>query len=145
MMTLRSPMTPHVQRELNAADRFEKQRDFQAAFRHLERAHVLSQNWTVQHVRVHWRMFLWGVRRRDWREVAGQSVRIVSAAAKTGFGFLPHGNTGGTNVSPFRAMPIPDDLAAILAQEPKPSRLVFFGFTILKFGIWAVWAGLERA
>src|SRR4051812_4066246 len=130
MIAVRSPMAPYVQLELNAADRFENQRDFQAAFHHLERAHVLGQNWTWQHVRVHWRMFVWGVRRRDWREVAGQAFRIVGAATKTGFGLMPRGNTGGANVSPFRAMPIPEDLAAVLAKEPKPSRVRFFALLL---------------
>lgn len=145
MMTLRSPMAPYVQLELRAADHFEKRRHFQAAFHHLERAHVLSQNWTWQHVRVHWRMFLWGVRRRDWREVTGQTFRIAGAAAKTGFGLAPRGNTGGANVSPFRAMPIPDDLAAVLAREPKPSRMRFLALMFLKFAIWAMWGVFTAA
>jgi len=140
MMTIRSPMAPYVQIELRAADLFEKRRHFQAAFRHLERAHVLSQDWTWQHVRVHWRMLVWGVRRRDWREVTGQAFRIAGAAAKTGFGLVPRGNTGGANVSPFRAMPIPRDLAVVLATAPKPSRMRFFAFVLLKLAVWAVWA-----
>jgi hypothetical protein len=37
-------------------------------------------------------------------------MRIVGAATKTPVGWLPHGNTGGANVSPFRPMPIPPDL-----------------------------------
>jgi len=145
MMTVRSPMAPYVQFELKAADLFEQRRDFQAAFRHLERAHVLSQNWTLQHVLVHWRMFVWGVRRHDWREIAGQAFRIVGAAAKTGFGLVPRGNTGGANVSPFRAMPIPEDLVAVLAKAPKPSRARFLAFVVLKFAVWAIWAALSSA
>jgi pimeloyl-ACP methyl ester carboxylesterase len=145
MMTVRSPIAPYVQLELKAADLFEKRRQFQEAFRHLERAHVLGQNWTWQHVRVHWRMFVWGVRRHEWREVAGQAFRIVGAAAKTGFGLVPRGNTGGANVSPFRTMPIPEDLAAVLAKEPKPSRMLFLGFTILKFAVWLVWAAVAAS
>ena len=84
-------------------------------------------------------MFLWGARRRDWREVAGQALRIVGAAAKTGFGLVPRGNTGGTNVSPFRAMPIPEDLAAVLAKAPKPSPTRFLALMVLKFAVWAMW------
>jgi len=37
-------------------------------------------------------------------------MRIVGAATKTPVGWLPHGNTGGANVSVFRPMPIPLDL-----------------------------------
>jgi hypothetical protein len=145
MMILRSPMAPYVQNELRAANHFEKQSEFEAAFRHLERAHVLSQNWTWQHVRVHWHMFVWGARRRDWREVAGQAFRIVGAAAKTGLGLVPRGNTGGANVSPFRAMAIAEDLAAILAKQPKPSRLRYAAFVLLKFALWAMWGVMTAA
>ena len=28
---------------------------------------------------------------------------------------VPHGNTGGSNVSAFRSMPVPDDLATLIA------------------------------
>ena len=87
-------------------------------------------------------MFLWGARRRDWREVAGQAIRIAGAAAKTGLGLVPRGNTGGANVSPFRAMPIPEDLAAVLAKAPKPSPTRFLALMVLKFAVWAMWGAV---
>ena len=141
MFTALSPMAPYVRLELKAAKTSETQRDFPAAFRHLERAHVLSQNWTLEHMLVHWRMLVWGVRRGDWREIVGQVFRILGAAAKTGFGLVPRGNTGGANVSPFRAMPIPEDLARLLAKAPKPSRIRFLAFVVLKFALWAFLTG----
>ena len=63
----------------------------------------------VQHVRVHAEMLLWGIRQRSAREVLGQAVRIIGAATKTFVGLVPHGNTGGANVSAFRRMPIAPD------------------------------------
>ncbi|MDO9015578.1 MAG: DUF3703 domain-containing protein [Deltaproteobacteria bacterium] len=101
---------PHVDAELRAADEAEARGQPDAAFTHLERAHVLGQASTVEHVRVHWRMLLWGLRRRDVRECVGQVIRIGGAATKTVFGRVPRGNTGGSNVSPFAPMPIPPDL-----------------------------------
>jgi hypothetical protein len=53
------------------------------AFRHLERAHILSQRVTRRHVRVHWEMLRVGVRVRDWREVTGQITRMAAAAGTT--------------------------------------------------------------
>lgn len=107
---------PHVDAELRAADEAEARGAPGAAFAHLERAHVLGQAATVEHVRVHWRMLRWGLRRRDARECAGQVLRIVGAATKTALGLVPHGNTGGANVSPIAPMPIPPDLDARIRE-----------------------------
>jgi pimeloyl-ACP methyl ester carboxylesterase len=106
---------PHVQAELAAAAASEQAGDPAASFYHLERAHILGQTSTIEHVRVHGRMLLWGLRRRNVWEVAGQMQRMIGAAAVTGLGLIPHGNTGGSNVSAFKAMPIPEDLSAIIA------------------------------
>jgi hypothetical protein len=107
---------PYVEAELAAAVEAEVSGDAIAAFRHLERAHVLGQALTVQHVRVHWRMLRWGLRRRDLRECVGQVLRIGGAATKTALGMVPEGNTGGANVSPIERMPIPADLADIIRR-----------------------------
>lgn len=113
------PIRPFVQSELDAAAAPEAMPA--ARFHRLERAHVLSQVSTLEHVRVHWHMLVWGVRQRRAREVAGQILRIAGAATKTALGLVPAGNTGGANVSPFRAMPVPRDLADILADAARAS------------------------
>ncbi len=120
-----APMPPggrsirfHVQSELDAAA---EATSAEAEFSRLERAHVLSQASTREHVRVHWHMLNWGRRQHDRREIAGQLLRIVGAATKTAFGLVPIGNTGGANVSPVKPMPVPRDLAAILAGA-EPAR-----------------------
>jgi hypothetical protein len=114
-------MTPFAQRirssvqiELEAANRAEARGEKDLAFRHLERAHVLGQATTVEHVRVHWTMFLWAIRHRKASEATGQVWRLIAASLMTGFGWLPEGNTGGTNVSGFRRMPIPPDLQRVM-------------------------------
>ena len=99
-----------VEAELDAARRADCRGDAVGAFRHLERAHVLGQLVTREQVRVHWRMFKWGLQHRRAREVAGQMLRIIGAATKTRLGWVPEGNTGGSDVSAFKKMPIPDDL-----------------------------------
>ncbi|GHC88168.1 hypothetical protein GCM10007320_35070 [Pseudorhodoferax aquiterrae] len=122
MASFAARIRPAVDAELLAADREDALGRPQVAFLHLERAHVLGQASTVQHVRVHVRMLHWGLRHRVWGEVAGQVLRIVGAATKTALGWVPTGNTGGSNVSPFRKMPIPPDLVQQLerarCQEP---------------------------
>jgi hypothetical protein len=102
---------PFVDAELAAA-----RRDAEYEFAHLERAHVLGQESTRQHVRVHWHMLRWAWRHRDAREVLGQLLRIVGAATKTFLGLVPAGNTGGANVSAVRRMPLDPELAAIIEK-----------------------------
>ena len=107
---------PHVQAELVAARATQAQGLAVIAFAHLERAHVLGQASTVEHVRVHWRMLLWGWRQRSIRECLGQILRIAGAATKTALGRVPYGNTGGANVSPFKRMPVAPELAALIQE-----------------------------
>jgi hypothetical protein len=116
-----NPIRPFVQAELDAAAG-KLGGDFSASFQKLERAHVLSQVSTREHVRVHWHMLVWAARRRDLREILGQIFRIVGAATKTAIGLIPTGNTGGANVNPFKRIPIPEDLADIPASASKQSE-----------------------
>jgi hypothetical protein len=116
MPTFAKAIRPYVTHEIEQAKLSwsEGQRD--QAFRHLERAHIIGQASTMQHVRAHWHMFIWGLRSKAPREVFGQLIRMVGAATKTAVGRVPAGNTGGSNVSPFKPLPLPQDLAAIIAS-----------------------------
>ena len=107
-------LSDHVTRELELA---KSATDPGGAFRHLERAHILGQYCTSDHVRTHVAMLRWGLAQRDVKEVVGQVIRIIAAATKTAFGWIPVGNTGGANVSPIKPMPLPDDLAEIIARN----------------------------
>lgn len=106
---------PFVDAELRRAWHAHAQGDRQTAFQHLERAHVLGQASTVQHVRTHAHMLAWALHHGRPREASGQLMRIVGAATKTVF-WIPVGNTGGANVNPFKPMPIPEDLNRLIAQ-----------------------------
>lgn len=101
--------------ELNAATEASMRADTATAFHNLERAHILSQRHTRQHVRVHWLMLKLGASGRDWREVLGQLSRIVAAAVFSRI-WVPIGNTGRANVSAMKPMPVPDDLRRILSE-----------------------------
>ncbi|HEX6637620.1 MAG TPA: DUF3703 domain-containing protein [Steroidobacteraceae bacterium] len=115
-MSFARNIRPHVDAELRAA------RENPAnEFAHLERAHVLGQASTREHVRVHWRMLAWAWRHRDTREFFGQLVRLTGAATKTFIGFVPMGNTGGANVSAIQPMPVDPELAAIIARAKSRS------------------------
>ncbi len=107
-------IAPFVEQELAAARQASAVNDTHQEFAHLERAHVLGQESTYWHVKVHCLMLLWAFRHRSVREALGQVFRIVGAATKTAFGLVPQGNTGGANVSPFRKMPIAPELAEVI-------------------------------
>ena len=85
----------------------------EVAFHHLERAHILSQRYTSAHVHVHWLMLRLGASMGAWREVIGQSTRIVAAAVFSRI-WVPIGNTGRANVSAIEPMAVPDDLRSLL-------------------------------
>ena len=120
MARMSDVVTSNVDTQLVAADAFAGRCEFQRCFEYLERAHILAQTSTYQHVRVHWLMLRWAIGQRDVPECLGQIVRIVGAASKTALGLVPIGNTGGSNVSAFRSMPVPADLAVLL--PPRRSR-----------------------
>lgn len=111
-------MTPKVRSayagELESAMAAEREGKLPAAWRHLERAHVLSQAHAWPHTVVHARMLGFGWRRGDMREVVGQLVRLFVAGPGSLLGRAPLGNTGGADVGILTPMAIPDDLRAIL-------------------------------
>ena len=113
-MSFRFRIRPFVDAELKSAEQKRLAGDHLAEFHHLERAHVLGQASTIEHTRVHVLMFLWALRQYQPGEMSGQVVRILGAATKTIFGLVPPGNTGGSNVSPFKSMAISPDLRRIL-------------------------------
>ena len=114
MTTFASRIGAHVQAELDAAAAAERRGNVASAFRHLERAHVLGQAATGQHVRVHLRMLRLAVRNRLAGEAVGQAWRIAAASLFTPIGRVPAGNTGGANVGGFRRLPVPQDLRRTL-------------------------------
>ena len=105
---------PYMERELHAAMQARKCGNPAEEFRLLERAHVLGQASTYWHTKVHVLMLGWAIRNRLTSEVFGQLFRIIGAAAKTAIGLVPEGNTGGSNISPFKRMPIPLELEQIM-------------------------------
>ena len=92
--------------------------DLDTAFRYFERAHVLGQQYVIAHTISHYWMLRIGLRRRDGREIRGQIVRLLGSLVVSRI-WVPLGNTGGANVSPFQPMPIADDLAQILRAAGK--------------------------
>ena len=113
---MHSELKPSYIAELEATRRAEGAGDFQTAFTHLERAHILSQKYALAHAATHLRMLRLGWRTRDFREVLGQLTRTIAALIFSRI-WVPVGNTGRANVSAFAPMPVPEDLAEILGKS----------------------------
>ncbi|MDM7487219.1 DUF3703 domain-containing protein [Rhodococcus sp. CSLK01-03] len=90
-------------------------RDAQQRWRHLERAHILSQPDPWLHTCNHAAMLALALRCRDRREALGQVVRILVAAPGSMTGRYPDGNTGRVAAGLTTPMPVPDDLARALS------------------------------
>ena len=112
----RSDLTAAWSVERAAARAAHARGDDVAEWRHLERAHILSQPKALLHVRTHVAMLAAGIRRHDRREVAGQLLRLVVAGPGSLTGRYPVGNTGGADINALTPMPIPDDLAPYLSK-----------------------------
>lgn len=119
-------MTPrlrhHYLHELERAEALKTAGEPVKAWRHLERAHVLSQGHAGPHVNVHWRMFLHALSSWDIDEAVEQLPRLLLAAPGSWTGRAPRGNTGGSDVSMFEPMAIAEDLAQILAADDASDR-----------------------
>lgn len=102
-------MDEAYEQEVTSAEAALRRDDFEAAFRHLERAHVLAQRMTGRHTFIHWRMLVAGVRSGDLREAAGQVPRILASIVFSRL-WVPRGNSGRARVSAFKPMPVPADL-----------------------------------
>lgn len=93
--------------------------DVEGAWRALEQAHIVSQRYLGPHLANHRAMLRFALSLRDWREFAGQILRLALAPLGTLVGRIPAGNTGRSNVSAFKPMPIDDDLLAKIVKASK--------------------------
>jgi hypothetical protein len=84
------------------------------AFEHLERAHVIGQTFVGAHAKAHWLMLRWEIRRRRVAAAFGQAVRLVLGVIGSAIGIVPIGNTGGTDISMFKRLPIAPELQEII-------------------------------
>lgn len=113
-MTVRDELKSAFDAEMFAAMQRYRKGQLDQAFKHLEVAHVLGQRYVLPHVLSHWWMLKIGLKRRAPTEVVGQAVRIVLGAFGSAVGVVPTGNTGGTNISMFRRMPIAPEIKRYL-------------------------------
>ena len=106
--------------EIARAKEFIARGELEAGFAHMERAHVIGQAFVVPHARSHWLMLKVECRRRRPAAAFGQAVRIVLGVLGSAVGVVPVGNTGGSDVSMFKRMPIERELQNIIDGGAPP-------------------------
>ena len=106
--------------EIARAKEFIARGELEAGFAHIERAHVIGQAFVVPHARSHWLMLKVELRRRRAMAAFGQGVRIVLGVLGSAVGVVPVGNTGGSDVSMFKRMPIAPELQNIIDGGAPP-------------------------
>lgn len=114
-LNIRMPkaLKPYFEEEINKY-RFNKNKnDLNTAWYHLERSHILGQAYPWHHSYVHWKMLLFGIHIKNYKEIIGQIPRLLVGGVKSFVGHIPIGNTGGANVPPLKPMKIESDLMAI--------------------------------
>ena len=70
-------LKPFFIEELEIARNYLSNKNFTASWHHLERAHILGQPYPYHHTLVHWKMFLFGIRIKDLKEIVGQIPRLL--------------------------------------------------------------------
>lgn len=146
----RADLRNAYKRELSAYETALENGDRTDAWRHLERAHILSQRYFSRHWHTHWLMLQMAWQDNERREVRGQIRRLAAVPLGWLGGWVPKGNTGGADVHPLKAMPLPPDLGHVLRGyspwKDVALRLVFVG-SITCLALWAqsTWAGIKQA
>ncbi len=112
---MRSKLRESFNSELGKAIQLYERNQLEQSVFHLERAHILGQAYVIPHTRSHWWMLKVGWKKHDYREVLGQTTRMIASILLSRI-WVPVGNTGGANVNPLKSMPIPKDLQKILNE-----------------------------
>lgn len=108
-----SKLRPFFRQELTDYQRHFDAGRLQAAWNHLERAHIIGQAYPWHHSYIHWKMLLFGIHIKSTQEIFGQIPRLLIGGVKSFVGKIPVGNTGGANVPPLKSMKIEADLMTI--------------------------------
>jgi len=137
-MTMAEPARSELRKALAAAAAARHAGDLDSAWRHLERAHILSQPWAFAHVRVHAVMLIMAASSRDAREAVGQMVRLVVAAPGSFGGRFPEGNSGRARLD-VRSYADPDgpraDPEQLAMSDPRCGASTEQGVGVIASGV----------
>ena len=99
-----------IESELKAYKLEFANRNFNLAFRHLERIHIVSQPFPIEHTLIHLRMLSFAIRTFRPFEILVQLTYSLFSFKFSFLNIFPQGNTGGADAIIKGAMTIPKDL-----------------------------------
>ena len=109
-------LKPFYAKELENYSEHFINRNLQKAWYHLERAHIIGQQYPCQHTYVHFKMLLFGFKIKNTKEVISQIPRLLVGGVKSFVGKIPVGNPGGANVPPLKSFPIEQEIQDIFVK-----------------------------
>jgi len=109
-------LKPFYAKELESFSEHFVNKNLQNAWYHLERAHIIGQQYPYQHTYVHFKMLQFGFKIKSTKEVIGQIPRFLVGGVKSFIGKIPIGNPGGANVPPLKSFPIEQEIQEIFAK-----------------------------
>jgi hypothetical protein len=114
--TMPSQLKPFYEKELLEYQAEMLNHNLDGAWNHLERAHIIGQQYPYQHSYVHWKMLLFGCKIKSMKEIIGQIPRLLVGGVKSFVGKVPVGNPGGASVPPLKPFPIDVELQQIFIK-----------------------------
>ena len=109
-------LKPFYHKELESYSAQFTKKNLQNAWYHLERAHIIGQQYPYQHTYVHFKMLHFGFKIKSTKEVIGQIPRLLVGGIKSYVGKIPVGNPGGANVPPLKSFPIEQEIQEIFRK-----------------------------
>lgn len=104
--------------ELEKSKILSSKKKYSESFSHLEKAHVIGQKDVLLHTISHLHMLKVALLSRDIKEVVGQLFRLPLGIVGSLVGIVPVGNTGGSNISAFKRMKLPEDIRKLMDDSP---------------------------
>jgi hypothetical protein len=93
-----------------------ERRNYAIAFEHLERVHIVSQPFPVEHTLTHLRMLKFALLTFRPLEIIVQTLYSLFSFKFSLLNIFPQGNTGGANAIIKGRMEIPTDIQQILSE-----------------------------
>jgi hypothetical protein len=87
---------------------------FEAAWQYLQRIHILSQPYPVEHTKIHFKMFWFALRNSKWLDIPIQFLYLLFSAKFSILKLFPQGNTGIAKDIFRGKMEVPKDLEKLI-------------------------------
>ncbi len=99
-----------IQRELDLCRQAFAKNEYDLVFSHLERVHIISQPFPIEHTVIHFRMLTFAIKTLRPLEILVQFFYTLFSGKFSMLNIFPPGNTGGASALTKGRMAIPKDI-----------------------------------